>query len=296
MQNLFTVIAATVLVAGIAGGYRVLAWRFAEPLGGAGRALLLVPVMTLAVAIGVPFWWAGAKESFPWLLPPLASRMLAAAGLSFVVLSWLVLRHPSRARVRLLLVMVAVYLVPLLAALWAFHLDRLNFAELIAGGFLILADGLAVLILAFLWRQPTIIEDGDRDRRPSPPPVRAFLLCVAAVCGAWGLALFASDQGPVAAIWVWPGDPLSSRLIGVMLLALAAGGLVSHARADAAGVMLWTTLTYGLGLAAASLWQLVATKPLTPAYLVVFGALAATAALLLVRGSATMRSPPSVSP
>jgi hypothetical protein len=89
---------------------------------------------------------------------------------------------------------------------------------------------------------------------------------------------FAWDLPPLAGrmlasaglIWVWPGDPLSSRLIGVMLLAVAAGSAYSLRYADTSRVMLATLATYGLGLAVASLWNLAAGLPVKPGYLVVF--------------------------
>jgi hypothetical protein len=85
-----------------------------------------------------------------------------------------------------------------------------------------------------------------------------------------GLALFVTDRGFSPLIWAWPGDLLTSRLIAVMLLTIAAGVIVSRARADLARVTLLATIVYGLGLGAASLWGLVLGQPLRPAYAIVF--------------------------
>jgi hypothetical protein len=278
----FTMLAGALLIGGAAWGYR----RWALPhLGDAtlpARALLGVMVVTVMVAIGVPFWWLDLDQSFSWDLPPLASRMLAAAGLSFVVLGALVLQRPSDRRVRLVLVMLETYLAPLAVAMAAFHLDRFDFGKPITYGFLIVAFGMSIVAAGFLVRQPTVVPDDDRDRAPAPTTTRFGLALVALVTGTWGLALVATDNGPSALVWAWPGDLLSSRLIGVMLLAIAAGNLFGHTRADTARLMEITTLVYAIGLAAASAWGAVLSKPVKPAYVVAFGVIGALCASLLV--------------
>lgn len=60
-------------------------------------------------------------SSFSWDLPPLASRMLAAAGWAFGVATLAALQRPVPHRTGLL--MLATYLAPLLAAVLLFHLD-----------------------------------------------------------------------------------------------------------------------------------------------------------------------------
>jgi hypothetical protein len=136
-STLFTLLAAVLLLAGAVWGYRT--WAAPQVVGAttAAKVLMAVMVLTVMVSIGVPFWWLDLRQSFSWDLPPLASRMLAAAGLSFAVLGILVLRHPSHRRVRLVLVMLEVYLAPLAVVMLAFHLDRFDFGELISYGFLI---------------------------------------------------------------------------------------------------------------------------------------------------------------
>ena len=79
--------------------------------------------------------------------------------------------------------------------------------------------------------------------------VRGWLGLVAAVMAVWGLALFITDSGPSPFIWVWPGDLLSSRLIAMMLWAIAAGAAFALPRTDTARLMLGVTLTYGVGVA-----------------------------------------------
>lgn len=283
LANLFfTLLAAALLVLGAWWGYR----RWATPhLDGAStpaRVLLGVMVVTVMVVIGVPFWWLDLEQSFSWNLPPLASRMLAAAALSFVVLGILVLQHPSHRRVRLVLVMLETYLAPLAIAMAAFHLDRFDFGRPITYGFLIIAFGMSLVAGSFLVRQPVIVPDDERDVALSSLATRIGLAAIALVTMAWGIALIVTDRGPSDLVWAWPGDLLSSRLIGVMLLAIAAGNLYALTRADTARLMQITTLVYAVGLAAASAWGLALGTPVKPAYILAFGVIAAGCGVLLV--------------
>src|SRR5689334_1293691 len=71
---------ALLLFAALGLGY----WVWIRPLEAGltlqGRGLLFLVLLTLAGgALGAPFWWLDKRQSFSWDLPPLASRMLAAA-------------------------------------------------------------------------------------------------------------------------------------------------------------------------------------------------------------------------
>src|SRR5262245_55611330 len=93
------------------------------------RGLLVLLILTLiGGAVGGPVWWADAPWAFSWDLPPLAGRMLAAAGWTFAVICFLALERPSPGRLRLLVWLLAIYLLPLVAAILLFHLDRFDFA------------------------------------------------------------------------------------------------------------------------------------------------------------------------
>jgi hypothetical protein len=59
--------------------------------------------------------------------------------------------------------------------------------------------------------------------------------------------MFHYPQGPVPSIWVWPHDPLTSRLIATMLLTLAAAGLTGLQSAARARMSLWMFVSYGFG-------------------------------------------------
>lgn len=96
-------------------------------------------------------------------------------------------------------------------------------------------------------------------------------------------------------IWVWPQDLLASRLIGVMLLTLAAAAFYTLRYAYLARTTLACTLLYAVGVAAAALWNLAAGKPVPVAYGVVFGVLALGSALWLVVGVAAS-SPNAIPP
>lgn len=133
-----------------------------------------------------------------------------------------------------------------------------------------------------IW-QPSILNGADTT--PAGPDLltRLWLRLIATLTGLWGLALFMTDQGFSSLIWVWPGDLLTSRLIAVMLLSISVGAVASLRDADLSRVMLAVTLTYGLGLALASLWNAFAAKPVKLAYLLVFGLIFIGSTLLLLR-------------
>lgn len=289
------VVALAVLLIALWGGYRRWVQPRAASLTGADRALLLLVILTLMGGfIGGAFWWFDVAGSFSWDLPPLASRMLAVAGFAFGVVTAIALEHPTAGRLRLILVLLAVYLLPLLVAAPLFHLDRFDPAAPITYAFFLIVALMSAASLWFLLRPPRLLAETG-DVVPASPVVQGWLGVCAALTALWGLALFATDNGPSALMWVWPGDMLTSRLIGVMLLTLAVGALLGLRHADIARQMLAMLLTYGLGLAVASIWNSLSGKPIKPAYVVVFGVLGLGSLLLLWRERGLRRAAPSVS-
>jgi hypothetical protein len=287
-------LAGVLLAAGTWWGYRTFASRYAARTAADGslqkQGLVLVLVLTLMVGIGVPLWWADAEDSFTWDLPPLASRMLAAAALAFAVLGGLVLRRPTRRRVRLVLLMLAVYLAPLVAVILLFHLDRFDFGEPITYGFFALAATLTTASLWYLVCQPELVAEEGRDQVQSGTAARLALGAVVALTAPWGAALFVTDDGGWDLVWAWPGDALSSRLIGVMLLTIAAGGAFAWPRADTARLALVTTGLYAVGVVAASAWAAVDDVPVKRGYLGAFAAVAVVCATASLRvGARTHR-------
>jgi|GEM_PF-484675 len=272
MDIFFQIIGLFLLLLGLAAGY----WRWVKPhdatLGVQEKGLLLLVVLTLMGGfIGSPFWWMDEVRSFSWDLPPLASRMLAAAGWSFVVVCFQVLERPTDRRLRLVLLLLFVYLAPLALAAPLFHLNRFDLAAPITYGFFAIVGLMTASTLWYLLRRPRIFPDTPADLLPPARAVRGWLLLVAVVTALWGLALLITDNGPSPLVWVWPGDLLTSRLIGVMLLTIAAGSVYSLNAAGVARPLLAMLLTYGLGLSTASLWNFLAGKPVKWSYTLVFG-------------------------
>ncbi|HSH02988.1 MAG TPA: hypothetical protein VLL52_10755 [Anaerolineae bacterium] len=274
------------LLAGLGFGY----WRWIKPhesgLGWQEKGLLLLVVLTLMGGfIGSPFWWLDEVRSFSWDLPPLASRMLASAGWAFFVVCWHVLQRPTDRRLRLVMILLAVYLVPLAVAALLFHLDRFDFAAPITYAFFSIVVLMCIGSMWYLWRQPEAFADEPADLEPPAPAVRYWLMGVAAITGLWGLALFVTDNGPSAFIWVWSGDLLTSRLIGVMLVAIAVGSVYSLPARGTVRPMLAMIMTYGLGLAVASMWNGVAGLPIKWSYTIVFGIIFLVSSLFFFRRS-----------
>jgi hypothetical protein len=284
-----------ILLAGLWWGYRRWLAPHAAHLDTQGRGLVGLLILTfMGGLLGSPFWWLDLPQSFSWDLPPLASRMLASAGWSFAAVTFLALERPTFRRVRLVLLMLAIYLGPLVVAILLWHLDRFNFAAPITYAFFIIVLGMTIPAIWYLWRQPTIIPDQPQEAAHARPEVTAWLALIAVLTGLWGLALFATDNGPSAQVWVWPGDLLSSRLIGVMLLTIAVGAAYSLRSADLSHLMLTATAVYGLGLAIASLWNILGGRPIKFSYLLVFGLIFLISSALLWRERRAHQSASSV--
>jgi hypothetical protein len=236
-----------------------------------GRGLLFLLVATLMGGfIGSPFWWTDQPWSFAWNLPPLASRMLAAAGWAFFAVTLLALHRPTYRRLRLMVLLIFVYLAPLGIAVLIYHLDRFDFGAPITYAFFAIAISMAVAATFYLLRQPQIIAEENRDRRRATVVVQVWLLIVAVICALWGIALFVTDNGPSELIWSWSGDLLTSRLIGVMLLTIAFGCLYSFRYAATARMMLVMVIVYTLGITIAAGWNAFFGLPIQTLYTSVF--------------------------
>jgi hypothetical protein len=247
-----------------------------------GKGMLLLCVVTLVGGLlGSTGWWIDDPRSFSWDLPPLASRMLASAGWAFGVAALAALHRPVPRRTRLVMLMLAVYLAPLLVAAPLFHLDRFDPAAPITYVFFALVLTMTVAALWYLFKQPVIVRNEPADSLTPTALVGRWLRLIAAVTALWGLALFVSDDGPSGLIWVWPGDLLTSRLIAVMLLTIAVGAVYALRYADVSKVMLGVILVYGFGVTVANLWNFLANKPVNPSYVAAFGIIFLVSAILL---------------
>ncbi|MBI1277689.1 MAG: hypothetical protein GC179_06140 [Anaerolineaceae bacterium] len=258
-----------VFLALIAASY----WRWIRPhninLETKG-VLLLITVTMIGGLVGSTGWWFDVPEAFSWDLPPLASRMLAAAGWAFGAATFMTLQRPTKQRIRLVLLMLAVYLIPLAIAIVLFHLDRFNPDAPITYAFFIIVTALIVPTLWYLVRTPVVLVESQPNVLPTRP-VWIWLNGVRLLMGLWGFALLITDSGPINLIWVWPGDLLTSRLIAVMLLTIAVAAVYSLQSADLARVTLITMTVYGFGAALANLWNVTTGKPVQPLYAIVFG-------------------------
>ena len=225
-----------------------------------------IALATAGALIGAPFWWGAAPDSFAWALPPLAFRYLAAAALAFGTTGLMVLWRPSPARVRLYLGMIALYLAPVVAAVLGMHRDRLDWGAPISWGFLVLAGGLTVSATLEMVRSPDL-------RRGAAPGAaeRGLWTLFAALFALWALALFAVPAGPVRALWLWPQDPLSARLIAVMPATLALIAWMARSRADLGRPAAVGFATYGVWVTLASVLHGLSGHPVPWLYLGALG-------------------------
>jgi hypothetical protein len=254
-----------------------------QGVGTQGKGMLFLCVVTLVGGLlGSTGWWIDDPRSFSWDLPPLASRMLASAGWAFGVATLAALHRPVPHRMRLVMLMLAAYLAPLLLTVPLFHLDRFDPAAPITYAFFALVLTMTVAALWYLFEQPIIVPNEPADLLVPSTLVGIWLGLVAAVCALWGLALFVTDNGPSGLIWVWPGDLLTSRLIAVMLLTIAVGAVYARRYADVSRVMLGVIAAYGFGVMLANLWNILANLPINLSYVAAFGIMFLISATLLM--------------
>jgi hypothetical protein len=262
-------------------GYR--RWISPRRVGIQGKGMLLLCVVTLVGGLlGSTGWWIDDPRAFSWDLPPVASRMLASAGWAFGVATIAALQRPVPHRMRLVMLLLAAYLAPLLLTAPLFHLDRFDPAAPITYAFFALVLTMTMAATWYLVKQPVIVPDEPADSLAPRALVSSWLGLVAAVCALWGLALFVTDDGPSDLIWVWPGDLLTSRLIAVMLLTIALGAVYALRYVDIARVMLGVIAVYGFGVMLANLWNILANLPVNLSYVSVFGIMFVTSATLLL--------------
>ncbi len=270
-----------------------LAWAWAyhrwvhphRALGASTVALMTLLSITFMGGFGGAFvWWFPELGVFGWKLPLLASRLLSGAGWAFALISLAALQSPTPARIRLALTWLAVYLWPLAIVAPIAHLDRFDFSQAVVYPFFAIVVGMAGAATWFLVRRPS--------RLPAPsvqtvvasaaPAPAAWLALLAIVFLAWGAMLFATDKGYFDAIWIWPGDLLTTRLIAVMLLTLSVGAWIARRDADLARLMLGAIAVYGLTAVAANLVNAAMGRPFKIVYGVVFGIAAIGSVGLLI--------------
>ena len=289
---MFVVLGAVLLSGSLALGYFLWIRPVESKLDMNTRAVMLLVLLTLAGAFwGAVPWWLDKDDTFSWNLPPLASRMLGAAAIAFIPAGVFALTRPTPAKLRLQLVMLVVYLGPLVLAIVALHLDYFDFERPIVWAFFLLSGGMSLAALYFLLVHPEMSLPEDASPATQPPYLRVWLVAVAALMVAWGLALFVTDDGGAKGVWVWPGDPLASRLIGAMLLTVASTAAYALVRPATTSMALAVIGTYGIAGAVANVWQDFLDKPVKEGYVVVLGAIGVVSSLVLLLTESMARGP-----
>lgn len=273
-------IAVVLLLAALGLGFL----RWGRTAGGEGGGIVGFTLISTAIGglLGAPFWWLDLPPSFAWDLPPIASRMLAAAALAFGVAGVMTLEHPTASRTRLYLIQIAIYIIPLALAAVALHLDRFDFTVPVTYGFFAVVLVLSIGSIIGLTRG---VDQSQQSARPSRAAV-VWMSVAGTILGVWGLALFAMPTSPYPLIFNWPQDPLSSRLIAAMLFTIGVSFLLSRRDLPRTRLSLVFAGAYGIGVVAACGMAALTAKPVPPLYAVGF-ALLAVVSLALFAGAAS---------
>lgn len=246
------------------------------------KGLLALVILTIAGgAGGGVFWWMASPLSFSWQLPPLAFRMLGAAGFAFGITGFYVMHRRRALLIRAYIIMLAVYLVPLVGAILLYHLDRFNWHAPVTYAFFIISGGMAAAAIWFIACRTMPPFDDDNPRRAPSALVRSYLSLVVVIFGAWGLTMFIFPSGRLPQIWVWPQDALTTRLIATMLLTIGAAGILGCANTEAVKMSACMFVAYGVGVMVACALNASMGRPIPFTYLVAFALLALTSVPLL---------------
>jgi hypothetical protein len=160
-------------------------WRWIAPyrarLDSQAMGMLALAVLTvMGGLIGSPFWWADYPNSFSWTLPPLAGRLLGAAG--FAVTGCYALEQRKQRLIRSNIVMLAIYLTPLVGAILLLHLDRFDWHAPITYAFFVVAGGMAAAALWHPARGTSLSQDYQETTvQPVPATTRPWFWLVAIV-------------------------------------------------------------------------------------------------------------------
>lgn len=270
-------IAVVLLLACLALGFQRWGFRDLGPTAAGHGAKFILISTAIGGLLGAPFWWLDLPPSFAWDLPPVASRMLAAAAFAFGLAGLTVLERPSEARVRLYFMLIVIYLVPLAIAVVLLHLDRFDFSAPVTYGFF------SVVIILSAGSLVALTRGGGAERGARPNAAVSIWLHVAGILiGLWGIALFLVPTTAFPLIFNWAKDPLTSRLIAAMLFTIAAAFLLSRHDEGRARLSLVLAGSYGVGVVAACLMNAAAGLPVPPLYAGGFAAVAVISLLLIV--------------
>src|SRR5437870_3955674 len=211
-ESLLEILKGTVPAAAFVLGYLLWIRPRQSQAGLQGIGLLFLVDLTLVGGlVGGTVWWMNDPNAFAWRLPALAGRLLGAAGWAYAAAAILTLGHPTRARLRLMMLLLFVYIAPLTASILAFHLGRFDPAAPITFAFFLVVTTMLASSIWWLVRLPSIAS-APIEQVPPASSTRGWFVTTAVVLGLWGLALFITDGGPSPLIWAWPGAPLTSQL------------------------------------------------------------------------------------
>src|SRR5437899_348808 len=105
-EPLLEILKGTVPAAAFVLGYLLWIRPRQSQAGLQGIGLLFLVDLTLVGGlVGGTVWWMNDPNAFAWRLPPLAGRLLGAAGWAYAAAAVLTLRHPTRPRLRLMLLL-----------------------------------------------------------------------------------------------------------------------------------------------------------------------------------------------
>lgn len=205
------------------------------------RAVTWLEVVILAWAgAGLLFYPPVAQGVWPWSLTPLNMRYLGALYLAALVAAWLQARSGRWSPSRVVTTMIFVFTL-VVTVLSFVHRDRFDSGRIETWIWFVLYIGVCVNAGVHLWlyRRWTAA-DAERP----PPALRAVLIAVAIVPGAYGLALLALP-GAAASFWPWKLDAFHAQLYSVTFLTPAVGAWLLLRGASAA-----SRVALGLTLAA----------------------------------------------
>jgi len=248
------------------------------------RSEAMVAAMVFAGGLwAAPAWWYGSEGSFPFPLDPFSGRLLGAAAAVFAMAALITLIRPSRQRMRFLMVLVLCHLGPLAAALIVWHRDAFDWTDPAAWGLVVamvlLLPGALLGLLAPAGLTRAI------DVRPPARGSRVILGLTGLAAWALGLALYIRPDGPVPELWLWAGEPLTSRLMASALFALAGAAIIGAFAGRHSATALFLLVVWGAGLGLAVLPQHQAGEALPWAWAGLWGAVAVLAAIQLMIGA-----------
>jgi hypothetical protein len=167
---------------------------------------------------------------WPWAMPPLAHRFLAAAALSIFLSSLLTWLHPRPVEVEFILVNVLAYAFPLLLATFL-DFTLVDLTSPVAWSYFALVSAAVIICLIYFGQK----RGGQPGEHALQARTRTFLLVLGLLSGVVGLLVFVAPK-QAGFVWPWAAlaawKPLDSRLIASMLIMMAVAAFWARRRND----------------------------------------------------------------